>query len=298
MAKFPNAELVVQELHDGLVLFESNLSINQLSELRFFNNVYELLADLGKTSDVNPGSLPLPPLEGTFTLRVSEENKPAIIPNGLRQRVEHETHAVFTAHNPDTELSLLYRADGRVLWGRLLPKPGFKLRHVEQGELRPQLAHILGLAAGLTAHHVVLDPFAGYGGIVREVLQGFHVVEAIAVEQNEHLIPHLKSISRLIALHGDARQLGHIHTRSIDRVITDPPWGVFDGQTELHMRKLYHESLVQIHRVLRTKGAVVMLTAVPFLPKMAAETGFELVKQYPILVSGQKATIYKLRKIG
>lgn len=296
LGKFQDSELRVLDMQDGLALFESSLSENQLSEFRFFNNVYGLLADI--TGEVEVGGLPVPDIRGTFTVRASDANQPAAIPPGLKEHIAQKSGAAFTAHKPGTELLLLRRRDGRVLWGRMVPRAGFKLRNVEQGELRPELAHILGLVAGLDAKDIVLDPFAGYGGIARECLQGFHVQQAIAVEQNEHLIPHLKSIPRLVAMQGDARQLAHVQTRGIDRVITDPPWGEFAHQPELQLRALYSHALAQMHRVLRAKGAAVILTAAPFLPEIAAEASFAIERQYPILVNGRKATIYKLRKLA
>ncbi|HKX72794.1 MAG TPA: hypothetical protein VJM32_02165 [Candidatus Saccharimonadales bacterium] len=290
---FSSGELRILELQNGLVIFESTLTQNQLSELRFFNNVYELLADgAGEVSE-----LPVPHIDGTFTVRRSVQNQPTHI-DDLKEHVIAKSSATFTAHRPETEFLLLERTDGRKLWGRLLPRAGFKQRTIEQGELRPELAHILGLVAGLDAKATVLDPFAGYGGIAREMLHGFHVKEMLAVERNEHLIPHLKSIPRVTAMHGDARQLAHVHTRSIDRIVTDPPWGEFTNRPESEMRALYGHSLAQMHRVLRAKGAVVMLTAAPFLPEVATASHFDVLKQYPILVNGRKATIYKLRKIG
>ncbi|HSE61094.1 MAG TPA: hypothetical protein VLA88_02250 [Candidatus Saccharimonadales bacterium] len=294
LAKFPNAELAVEELQDGLVVFESTLKQEQLSELRFFNNVYQLLA-----TDTAVSELPIPdlPKDSTVIVRVREGSQPTTPPDELTERVL-ASHLTPSAHNPDNELLLWRRKDGRMLWGLALPKAGFKMRRLEQGELRPELAHILGLVAGLDSKDIVLDPFAGYGAIVRECLQGFHCTEVIAMEHNEHLIPHLKSIPRLIALHGDAGSLPHINTRGVDRVITDPPWGEFSHMSSDELWRLYHGAFMQIHRVLRTKGVVVMLTAAPFLPDVAAETSFDIVKQYPILVNGRKATIYKLRKIG
>lgn len=291
---FPGSDLRVLGLHDGLVVFESALSENKLGELRFFNNIYELLA----TGIRDAASLPVSQLDGTFTVRHSIQNQPSPISDELKNAIAAKSGAAFTSHRPRHELLLLERADDSVLWGRLLPRAGFKRRTVEQGELRPELAHILGLVAGVGAKDTALDPFAGYGGIAREMLHGFHVKSMVAVESNEHLIPHLKSIPRLVAVHGDARQLAHVHTRSIDRVVTDPPWGEFAEQPESQLRTLYAHAFAQMHRVLRAKGAVVILTAAPFLPEVAKAAQFDVIKQYPILVNGRKATIYKLRKIG
>ncbi|HSW81638.1 MAG TPA: hypothetical protein VLG40_04530 [Candidatus Saccharimonas sp.] len=293
---FANNQLQVRQLYDGLVVFQSSLSSNQLSELRLFNNVYTLLAD--GQGDPATLQLPAPRLHGTFLVRVSEQGQPAPVPNDLRDHIALQSGADFTAHRPDNEFLLLKRSDGHWFWGIMLPRAGFKQRRIEAGELSPQLAHILALVAGLDAKDAVLDPFAGYGGIVREALQGFHAKEVIAVEENEHLVPHLKSIPHLVALHGDARQLAHVQTRSIDRIITDPPWGEFATMPQPELHKLYVHAFFQMHRVLRTKGAVVMLAAVPFMAQAAAEGGFAITHQYPILVAGHKATIYKLRKLN
>lgn len=307
LKKFPASQLRILELMDGLVLFDSSLAINQLSELRFFNNVYALIHDFGQSkepladllSEASTRELPSLPFGDTFSVRVSQANQLVAADRSVALRaIAARTGKSPTSHDPVDEFLLLRRDDGRTLWGWRLPRAGFKRRRVENGEIRPELAHILGIVASIDSQDVVLDPFAGFGGIVRECLQGFHAREVLAVEKNEHLIPHLKSIPRLIAIHGDAGQLAHIHTRGVDRVITDPPWGDFTHQPENELRGMYRSSLKQMHRVLRQKGAAVILTAVHFLPELATEAGFEVIKTYPVLVSGKKAVIYKLRKIS
>lgn len=306
LSKFSNASLAVNHIFDGLVIFDSSLTIAQLSELRFFNNVFVLLHDFGERTEPAVNILPevlgvaLPelPYGDAFTVKVSEAN--TFVSADTKKAAGYIagiTTKIPSAHRPDDEFLLLRRSDGHTLWGWRLPRAGFKQCTLEQGELRPELAHIMGLVAGLTPKMTVLDPFAGYGGVVREALQGFHAKEVVAVEQNQHLIPHLKSIPRLVAVQGDAKQLAHIQSRSIDRVITDPPWGDFAQADPAELRALYRHALAQMHRVLRVKGAVVTVTSAPFLPEVAAETSFDVVKEYPILVSGRKATIYKLRRL-
>lgn len=306
LQRFANTELKVDELQDGLVLFTSSLSANQLSELRFFNNVFGVLADLGAQPSIDAAAkqatqsdmsvLPHKPGFKIYT-RMGNQTIGLKELGALQQAVVDQTGGMPDSFQPNLELLLWLRDDGRALWGWQLPRPGFKTRKLEQGELRPELAHIMGLLASLDSKDSVLDPFAGYGAIVRECLQGFHCQEVIAVEYNEHLVPHLKSIPHLIAHHGDAARIPHVPTRSIDRVITDPPWGKFAGAGPEHLEHIYHESLIQMHRVLRLKGCAVILTAVPFLAKLAGEVGFTVEKQYHILVNGQKADLYKLRKL-
>lgn len=286
LQKYSNAELKVINLADGLVLFESTMSLNQLSELRFFNNVYQQL---------NEGELPNLPAGTKVQLRARQGSQPAELPPQIAEQITKAGYELI-AHRPQIELLYWRRSDGQVLWGQMLPRPGFKTRKLEAGEISSMLAHILGLVASVDAKDAVIDPFAGYGAIVREMLAGFQCQNVIGVEFNEHLVPHLKSIPHLVAIHGDAGQLSHIETRSIDRVVTDPPWGQFEKHSPETLKKLYHAAVIQMHRVLRAKGCAVILTAAEFLTEIAEQIGFTIEKQYPVLVSGQKATIYKLRK--
>jgi tRNA (guanine10-N2)-dimethyltransferase len=84
---------------------------------------------------------------------------------------------------------------------------------------------------------------------------------------------------------------------SIDRVITDPPWGRYGKYDTGELDDLYRQSLFQMHRVLRKKACAVVLTAYQAFPEFAVEAGFTIEKQYNILVSGKKASIYKLRRL-
>ena len=307
LQKIPRSELAVDELHDGLVLFTSAMSTGQLTELRFFNNVFVLLADLGNQPTIDDAAraaltadMSVLPAKAGFKIHTRQANQTVGLKDlqALQQAVSNANGGIPDSFKPDIELLLWVRADGRALWGWQLPRPGFKTRKLEPGELRPELAHAMGLLAGLDHKDTVLDPFAGYGAIVRECLQGFHCEQVIGVEYNEHLVPHLKSIPHVIAKHGDAARLPHIETRSIDRVITDPPWGKYEHATPRQLEHLYYEAVVQMHRVLRAKGCIVMLTSVDFIGKLASEVGFTIEKQYNVLVNGQKSTLYKLRKLA
>lgn len=304
LQQFPHNELKVDELQDGLVVFGSNLRPAQLSELRFFNNVFVLLADLGQVGTIenaanhaaNSDMTQLGSARFKIYTRVANQTVGLASLKALERAVVGQTGGRMDSFKPTVELLLWLRADGRALWGQQLPRPGFKTRRREAGELRPELAHIMGLLAGLDRKHTVLDPFAGFGAIVRECLQGFHCPQVIAVEHNEHLVPHLKAIPRLVAKAGDAARLPHIETRSVDRIITDPPWGRFEPASLEHLRRIYHESFMQMHRVLRAKGCVVVLTGADFMPEIAENAGFVTEKAYRVLVEGQKAGLYKLRK--
>jgi predicted RNA methylase len=305
LKQFAKNDLSVQEIYDGLVVFNSSLSIEQLSELRFFNNVYELVVDLNKQNTPDEAALALQNADLTAIPRASFKvsaqfaGKPIGLEglNDLQNLIVRKTGSWPDSFKPVTQLLLVVRADGRALFGKVLPKAGFKLRPLSSGELRFDLAHILGLVASLSRTHVVLDAFAGNGAIARECLQGFHCEKVIAFERDAKLIAQLKSIPQLTVIRGDARRLNDVQDGSIDRVITDPPWGKYGRYDSGELDDLYKNALLQMHRVLRKKGCAVVLTAYEAFPEFAAEAGFVLEKQHDILVSGKKASIFKLRKL-
>jgi len=82
---------------------------------------------------------------------------------------------------------------------------------------------------------------------------------------------------------------------SINKIITDPPWGLFDKNIDLE--HFYNKVLNELNRILIPKGLIVMLTAQKkiFENLINQSKSFKLLEKYNILVSGKKASIYKLQ---
>ena len=89
----------------------------------------------------------------------------------------------------------------------------------------------------------------------------------------------------------DALNLRTFAPDSVDKIVTDPPWGFFQKQSadpEQFQRKMLHE----FHRVLRRNGLLVLLAGRPqlFEDSMHDFKGsLTVVKRYDVLVSGKKA---------
>src|SRR5688572_10070913 len=121
----PNAQLRVLEMQDGLVLFESNLRVGQLGELRFFNHVYRLIADLGTQDSIDAAAelaakSPIPDApNGNFRVMARLANKPVSTQHlaTLQNAIVQATGAKVDSYKPQCEYLLLLRADGRCLWG-------------------------------------------------------------------------------------------------------------------------------------------------------------------------------------
>ena len=102
---------------------------------------------------------------------------------------------------------------------------------------------------------------------------------------------------RVVVRQGDARQLSRYADGSIHKIVTDPPWGSFQELAD-GPETFYREVLAELARVLAPGGLLVLLLArADFLgPLLETLPALERVESWPILVSGKKAVVYKLRK--
>jgi tRNA (guanine6-N2)-methyltransferase len=150
----------------------------------------------------------------------------------------------------------------------------------------------------------VLDPFCGYGAIPLECARSFPAKQIIASDNDAALVVALQ---RKVASHGkasnvrvhrrDALHLTEIAAGSVQRVITDPPWGYFQ-QSDVDFAAFYAQMLGEWARVLSAGGLCVVLTARKHEFEAAATDtpALAVLVKYDILVSGKKAAVYKLQK--
>lgn len=315
LKQYSLAQIKIEHRDEGLIVFESSLSARQLSDLRYFTNVFVVLNDftdaisleemvpqaLAKTKHFSLTSLDLSPLR-SFRLRTLESGTPqALSPRvqqQLTQAVTSATSLTYQAGKADVDFWLMRRRNGYGIWGLRVPRPRFKRLKRHPGQLRVEVAHLLCVAAGVTSRDVVLDPFAGYGAIVQEAVAGFSPKKVIAVEKNTRLVQRLqmdmqekRSVQVVCA---DALQL-KLPGGSVTRIVTDPPWGQFLSP-EIPLSKLYTAMVREFARVLRPGGIAVVLTGAPEDLRQSLPNSLKEVAAYPLLVSGKKATLIKLRR--
>ncbi|MBS7261691.1 MAG: hypothetical protein KIG91_08575 [Treponema sp.] len=105
---------------------------------------------------------------------------------------------------------------------------------------------------------VLLDPFAGHGGIVKRLAQMYPKAQILASELDGDLAKKLKGCRQ-----ADATNLFYLEDNSVDCVITDPPWGFWQGdlRDDKKLRALYDGMLKEMFRVTKPGASLCILTA-------------------------------------
>ncbi|OGM56904.1 hypothetical protein A3A50_04105 [Candidatus Woesebacteria bacterium RIFCSPLOWO2_01_FULL_38_20] len=306
---------------DGLVVYETNRSIKQIKDLRFLNNSF-ITFHVSKKGDkysppqlinkviqqsVSIANLPSNALQDLFSFRViaSSENQLVSIDKKLLKDIENllskKLKLKIDRSNPDTEVWFLARREGYSFIGlRITKTPNYE-KTLHQGELRPELANIMCLLAELKPQDVILDPFAGYGAIPLECAKSFEVNKIIAGENNKKVFKILQEKIKIVKQgmvvgRWNALNLSSLTDKSVDKIITDPPWGIYNNKTQ-DLTSFYKQMLIEFNRLVKSNGLTVILTAQKDMLEnlMKDFPAFKLLERYDVLVSGKKASIYKIK---
>jgi len=212
--------------------------------------------------------------------------------------IAKKTGLVVDRARPDVEFWYIMRADGSGIYAMLTPERANEGRRLHPGELKPELARLICLFSGVKRGDAVLDPFAGYGSIIEQAAALNGNARIFACDIDQRMVDHTRRRSRHIGARADirradARSLGFISDGSIDHIITDPPWGVYDkaiGDVET----LYRACFKEFARVLSSGGALTLVTSKKAeAERTARAAGFMPDKKLDILVNGKKAGIYR-----
>ncbi len=290
LKSFKLEELKIIEHDESSVTFNSSFSQERLIELRFFTNIYLVIQDLAQLNKSD--------LKGDyFRLIMLSGGEPKALDASERTKIEADISAKLNlkanTHLSLNDFYLIERAKGAKFLGLRLSRAKFKREKLPAGELRPELAHILCLAGGIKAKDTILDVFAGYGSIPFEAVRGFGCKQVIAVDSQ--ILPKRHEHATIKWHKGNARNLDFISSGSIARIVTDPPWGVYDNKTEQDLSLLYTDFTKEMQRVLKPSGVAVVITGWPQAERVVTQH-LKLIAKWSVLVSGKKATIFKLQK--
>jgi SAM-dependent methyltransferase len=131
----------------------------------------------------------------------------------------------------------------------------FAAGHYAQRAMSSLDARFLFNIAHLTPTMHILDPFAGFGGIVFEAKR--RGLTIFASDNDPSLSPGLAQLAPEHFLIADARALP-FPSNHFDSVITEPPFRNPNRQAVM-------DSLTELHRVLKPTGQIVLLIAIDML---------------------------------
>ena len=305
----------VDLLLDGLIVYRSSAPWEKIKSLRFLNNSFLCLSEFkGKlngpmvymTERVLREPLPQIKLgKKSFRVIFSLANEPVAVNKDLLAKLEQKISLQYKVEvdrtSPEMEFWFLYRSEGYGFFGlRLTRHPDYK-KILQKGQLRPELANLLCLLSEPKAEDVILDPFAGSGAIPLE-RANFPYKQIYAGEIEEQLVKAIQEKTKgkkILLLQLDATDLKDFASASIDKIITDPPWGVSVGK-DIDIAKLYERMFKEFARVVKPGGLVILLVGNKELFESILKcyfSEFSLLIKYDLLVSGKKAAIYKLKRL-
>jgi predicted RNA methylase len=319
-AAFP--DMFVERLDEGIILYRTKALPEAVRNLRFVQNSFAVLSLAEQLDGGDPVkslvkyirddalldarvAAAISSKRRSFTVMASVESKlTSVHPLQLQKLTKRLSDTGWLREDrtkPDIALWILVRSQGYGLLGLRLTRHETHDHALRRGELKPDLANLLCLLSNPKATDTFLDPCAGHGAIAFERAKAFPYARILAGDSDAALTRALRSdaarFKDITVVAWDARMLTGINDASVDAIVTDPPWGIFE--TNIDLKKFYPAMLVAFRRVLKKEGRAVLLTSrdAPFKEALAGAKGFSKMSSHDILVSGQKACIWVLRAI-
>lgn len=151
------------------------------------------------------------------------------------------------------------------------------------------------MLGGLNRSTIVMDAFAGYGAIPKQIKKCFRFNRLYVSDINPECVKKLSSFFEKkqnvdVALR-DALNMHDIETNTIDTIITDPPWGYYEQINDIE--QFYVDMLKEFKRVLKLNGKLVLLSArKEEFESAVRKENYRIEKKYDTLVNGKKASVY------
>ncbi|MCL2880025.1 MAG: methyltransferase [Treponema sp.] len=307
---------------DGAVVFETSCSYDRLG-LHCCNNIFALI-DMAKAKNGNSVQAYMQNIVKrnvhsaiisdnnakirTFRIITSAENQLIPVSNIVKCAVEkhimRQSNLSVDRGISDTEFWFLYRNEGYCFFMKRLSRHMSYDKLLHKGELHPELAYMLNYISHPEKNNICLDPFCGYGSIPVQGLQHFPTNTFYAFDIDTSAMRNVqKSISpgllpKLLVKKVDIRNIeNELPAESIDRIVTDPPWGLYE-KIEEGAQQFYGMFIAKLSKLLKPAGRMVILSAkkdeceraISAVPCLKTEA------VYNILVSGKKSGIYCVSK--
>lgn len=322
------SDVKILDIYDGLIVYCTNTGIQRITELKYFNNSFLLLKryDNLKSDSIEfmiKDAIKMKDLEKRvsnivtssrkqFRIITSRENKLTPVNNEVLKLMELKIAQIYgfivNRAKSDYEFWFLYRREKVGFFLMRLTKHTSYEKVLQKGELRPELCHILCLLSEPNNNDIFLDPFCGCGAIPfeRALMSPYNMI--FLSDKSEDKVKYCKSKIKQF----DSKRRKHIIIKQLDslkmntfeegfirKIVTDPPWGFYeDIGTDIY--DFYYLMLKELNRLMKQNGIIIILTAKKDELENALKgfhNNLKIFNKYNILVSGKKASIYKIIKI-
>lgn len=305
------AGVKILHVFDGLIHYQYAGDSHNLDKIIYFNNTFFVLKTM-KGKGLNfPSLVGTVSSEkkyylinkGTFRVRFQNENQFVKVDKNISKKAEetvlHNSKLNLDRLSPTTEIWYSIRREGFAFCGQLISKREFTEKNLNKGELRPEIAYLICCYADLNQDDVVAEPFCGYGSIPIQLIKKFRFQKLFASDIDKEKISinmqkkQLKDNPQIELSVNDAFVLPQIIDRSVDVVITDPPWGYFEQIDDIY--EFYKKMFTSFKRILKENGRMIILSArKDEIEKAALEMNVQILSSLHTLVNGKKASLYKM----
>ena len=305
------AGVKILHVFDGLIHYQYAGDSHNLDKIIYFNNTFFVLKTM-KGKGLNfPSLVGAVSSEkkyylinkGTFRVRFQNENQFVKVDKNISKKAEetvlHNSKLHLDRLSPTTEIWYSIRREGFAFCGQLISKREFTEKNLNKGELRPEIAYLICCYADLKQDDVVAEPFCGYGSIPVQLIKKFRFQKLFASDIDKEKISinmqkkQLTDNPQIELSVNDAFVLPQIIDRSVDVVITDPPWGYFEQIDDIG--EFYKKMFTSFKRILKENGRMIILSArKDEIEKAALEMNVQILSSLHTLVNGKKASLYKM----
>ena len=299
---------------DGALIYEADVPM----AMDMCNNTFELLLQrpllgngaLDQLMDEalkRRDALPLRPVAGnkrTFRIVSSRENTLCAV-NGSKKTQLEQLIAKRTGLKPDRGLAdieywLYSRSEGQSFLLRRLSYNRVTEKQLQKGELRPELCRVMNYLSVPTAEDIWLDPFSGSGALAlaRQSMGGYQKLYALDIDAQKAvaLMDRLGLDKRIETACADIAHIGKlIPAGSVNKIVTDPPWGFYE---QIDLPSFYQQMWQMISQPASKGARIVLLSArlAEMEQSIANQQDFKVKETYHILVNGKKACIYVIER--
>ena len=296
----------VLKVYDGLVDYTYEGKEENVKKVIIFNNSFLVIRKYqGRNCEMtsmvrNIISLNrLPVSRKTFRIRYSENNQFIGMNKSYTRQIEEKicrlTSARIDRVSPQIEYWFIKRSENVGFFCRLLKKRKFTEKNLNKGELRPEFAYLMCMLGDLNKSTIVMDAFAGYGAIPKQVMKYFRFnklyvsdIDSECVANMSHFFKNKQNVSVKLR---DALNMQDIEDGAIDVIITDPPWGYYEQIYDI--QQFYIDMLKEFRRVIKSNGKLIILSArKDELESAILKQNHRVEKKYDTLVNGKKASVY------